>query len=437
MAPAVGALLMLVDVTIPVALLAATLPLRKGGLAARSAAALTAFMALLAFLAGRWGNDGINAAAYLLTFSLTLAIMALDVWLVCMATPWSALFCASAGYTAQNLGSSLAMLCNSVMGELGMGPVDRLQENLVMLVVFVLYQRLFVSRVHRERLEAVGDRYMLVGFFFCMLAVIGFDIAIKISVSEGVSAQTHVLLRVVHLALCGFLLLFEYRSLFETKLAVEAAIDRKIIEERSRQYEEGRKSIEALNKRMHDLVHGATRAAEQMGALDNPQVNELLEQIMGEVAHYDAIIRTGNESVDTVLTEKSLVCEREGDVALPHRRRQLPLLPAPERGLPAARGHRRRGVRGGARRGKPLAQGHRPHGGEARGHGLRKRGELRGGPGGRGRLPSLAPGHGRNQRARGHTGHERGRRDAPRHRDAAASLGQKGQAARRRPDASH
>lgn len=311
-APAVGALLMLVDVAIPVALLAATLPLRKGGLAARSAAALTAFLALLAFLAGRWGNDGINAAAYLLTFSLTLAIMALDVWLVCMATPWSALFCASAGYTAQNLGSSLAMLCNSVMGELGMGPVDRLQEKLIMLVVFILYQRLFVSRVHRERLEAVGDRYMLVGFFFCMLAVIGFDIAIKISVSEGVSAQTHVLLRVVHLALCGFLLLFEYRSLFETKLAVEAAIDRKIIEERSRQYEEGRKSIEALNKRMHDLVHGATRAAEQMGALDNPQVNELLEQIMGEVAHYDAIIRTGNESVDAVLTEKSLVCEREG-----------------------------------------------------------------------------------------------------------------------------
>lgn len=311
-APAVGALLMLVDVTIPVALLAATLPLRKGGLAARSAAALTAFLALLAYLAGRWGNDGINAAAYLLAFSLTLAVMALDVWLVCMATPWSALFCASAGYTAQNLGSSLAMLCDSVMGKLGMGPVDRLQEKLVMLVVFILYQRLFVSRVHRERLEAVGDRYMLVGFFFCMLAVIGFDIAIKISVSEGVSAQTHVLLRVVHLALCGFLLLFEYRSLFETKLAVEAAIDRKIIEERSRQYEEGRKSIEALNKRMHDLVHGATRAAEQMGALDNPQVNELLEQIMGEVAHYDAIIRTGNESVDAVLTEKSLVCEREG-----------------------------------------------------------------------------------------------------------------------------
>ena len=104
MAPAVGALLMLVDVTIPVALLAATLPLRKGGLAARSAAALTAFLTLLAYLAGRWGNDGINAAAYLLAFSLTLAVMALDVWLVCMATPWSALFCASAGYTAQNLG---------------------------------------------------------------------------------------------------------------------------------------------------------------------------------------------------------------------------------------------------------------------------------------------------------------------------------------------
>lgn len=305
-------LAMLLEVTVPVGMLAATLPMRKDHVPARASLALGVFLPLWAFLASKWGGDVVGAAGYLMTFSVTLAVMAVCVWLLFQTSAWSALFCASAGYTAQNLASSMNMLFREVCASLEASFPALLGEMAIVVLILVLYQKLFVSRVQRERLASVEDRYMLLGFFFCMLAVIGFDVAIKIAVAEGVSAQTHMLLRVVHLALCAFLLVFEYHSLFETRLVVEAAIDRKIIEERSRQYEEGRKSIEALNKRMHDLVHSATQAAEQMGALDNPQVNELLEQIMGEVAHYDAIIRTGSEPVDAVLTEKSLVCEREG-----------------------------------------------------------------------------------------------------------------------------
>lgn len=309
---AVRSLVMLLEAMVPVGLLAATLPMRRDDVPARGLLACALFLPLWAFLASRWGEHAVDAASYLITFSLTLGVMAACVWLLFKTSFWSALFCASAGYTAQNLGSSMNMLLQELLLSFDASGPTFAGELVLEALVLVLYQRLFVSRVQRERLASVEDRYMLLGFFFCMLAVIGFDVAIKIAVAEGVSAQTHVLLRVVHLALCAFLLVFEYHSLFETRLAVEAAIDRKIIEERSRQYEEGRKSIEALNKRMHDLVHSATQAAEQMGALENPQVNELLEQIMGEVAHYDAIIRTGSEPVDAVLTEKSLVCEREG-----------------------------------------------------------------------------------------------------------------------------
>jgi len=308
---AARSLVMLLEVAVPVGMLAATLPTRKDHVAARASLALGFYLPLWAFLASKWGEHAVDAASYLMTFSLTLGVMAACVWLLFQTSVWSALFCASAGYTAQNLGSSMNMLFQEALLSLGASEPTYVGELVLEGVVLVLYQRFFVSRVQRERLASVEDRYMLLGFF-CMLAVIGFDVAIKIAVAEGVSAQTHVLLRMVHLALCAFLMVFEYHSLFETRLAVEAAIDRKIIEERSRQYEEGRKSIEALNKRMHDLVHSATQAAEQMGALENPQVNELLEQIMGEVAHYDAIIRTGSEPVDAVLTEKSLVCEREG-----------------------------------------------------------------------------------------------------------------------------
>ena len=38
----------------------------------------------------------------------------------------------------------------------------------------------------------------------------------------------------------------------------------------------------------------------------------MLADIAREVSVYDAVVRTGNDALDTILTEKSLVCEREG-----------------------------------------------------------------------------------------------------------------------------
>ena len=63
---------------------------------------------------------------------------------------------------------------------------------------------------------------------------------------------------------------------------------------------------------MHDICHSVAESAVEMGATGDPRVDELISQVIDEVRHYDTVISTGNEPLDTVLTEKGLVCEREG-----------------------------------------------------------------------------------------------------------------------------
>lgn len=307
-----GALWLLLQIEIPVFLLADALPTRKVPLLLRVLIVAALLSPVALHLIASWGNGTIDVAGYLLIFASLLLLSAASVWAVFSTSVWTAFFCSSAGYTAQGFATGVQGVLRGTARLTQIESLATIPDDLVLLVTYIGFYLLFVRPVRKGRLELVADRRMLPAFGMCILAVIGLDVLLKQLGSQGIATSTVLALRCVHLAFCAFLLAFEYRSLVGSRLEIEAAVDRHILEERSRQYEESRLSIEAVNRRMHDIVRSTTEAARQMGALNNPQVNELLVQMVSEVNHYDAIIRTGNEALDTVLTEKSLVCESNG-----------------------------------------------------------------------------------------------------------------------------
>ena len=75
------------------------------------------------------------------------------------------------------------------------------------------------------------------------------------------------------------------------------------------QYQLSKETIELINHKCHDLKHQvqAIRAVK-----DEKERETYLEKIEKSVQIYSAIVRTGNEILDTILTEKSLICENSG-----------------------------------------------------------------------------------------------------------------------------
>ena len=135
-----------------------------------------------------------------------------------------------------------------------------------------------------------------------ILMVIGFDLIIKSLCEMGIPVAYAVCLRFVHGFICIFTVWMEYELLVNRKLASERDTT-----ERERQYQ-SRESIEAINIKCHDLRH-QIRALADGGAVVDPAA---LADVAREVDVYDAAVHTGNEALDTILTEKSLVCQREG-----------------------------------------------------------------------------------------------------------------------------
>ncbi|MBC5738509.1 ATP-binding protein [Lawsonibacter faecis] len=144
-------------------------------------------------------------------------------------------------------------------------------------VVLVLPFALFFSLVAKMWFYEEGGRVFLVCQFYAMLC-------------------------------CFFVLWVQTSQRKRTRLQAELEVQRQLRAKQQEQYELSRENIALINRKCHDLKH-------QVAALRTVRGEEAREASLREIERsvmiYDAIVKTGNEVLDTVLTEKSLLCERE------------------------------------------------------------------------------------------------------------------------------
>ncbi|MGM9593006.1 MAG: ATP-binding protein [Candidatus Onthomonas sp.] len=108
---------------------------------------------------------------------------------------------------------------------------------------------------------------------------------------------------------CLFVLWLQAEQRREVSLLAAVETERRLRLQTQEQYELSRENIDLINRKCHDLKH-------QIAALrfvDGREEREAsLREIENSVMIYDSVAKTGNEVLDTVLTEKSLLCERNG-----------------------------------------------------------------------------------------------------------------------------
>jgi len=101
---------------------------------------------------------------------------------------------------------------------------------------------------------------------------------------------------------------FAQLALFNMKnLNREVTLLKKFLHEKQRQYEISKETIDIINHKCHNLKHHiqAYRVASQ-----DEKDNTLLE-IEKAVMIYDTVVKTDNEAVNIILTEKTLHCEAQ------------------------------------------------------------------------------------------------------------------------------
>ncbi len=110
--------------------------------------------------------------------------------------------------------------------------------------------------------------------------------------------------------LCCFFMLFIQSSMINVKkLEKEISVINHIWRQEREQYEISKENIDLINRKCHDLKYQIRKIAG--GGLSEKQKKEIEDVI----SIYDGMLKTGNEALDVIFAEKSLVC-RKHDVKL-------------------------------------------------------------------------------------------------------------------------
>ena len=130
-----------------------------------------------------------------------------------------------------------------------------------------------------------------------MLAYLGFTMnQIPEAIAYGVRAL-----------FCILMLTLFYAEWKQARILAQNALEKRIDEEKLRHYEDLNGVIRTMNIKAHDLRH-------QIRELRTGSIvtEEVISELTESVRNYESYIKTGNDTLDVLLTEAALRCERKG-----------------------------------------------------------------------------------------------------------------------------
>ena len=130
------------------------------------------------------------------------------------------------------------------------------------------------------------------------------DILVKIASLPGLSDG--VMLRISMTCSDILALLLQYSSFRAGKLEKEKMRTEALLQAEQEQYRLSRETIELVNMKCHDLKHRLAQIRAEGGGA------EQLKDVEEAVLFYENVAKTGNDALDSVLTQKSLSCEKHG-----------------------------------------------------------------------------------------------------------------------------
>lgn len=219
---------------------------------------------------------------------------------------WDAVYGSCYGYATQHLSYVIV----DIILELFPGAQRHISViTAVILSVIILCCYILVSRKlpvlgeYRVDRQTAFQSLILVipfAFFLSMLAAQFYD--------EGKGLALYLICRTYAACCCIFAL--GVQTIINEKISIEAEYRtrQRLWEKQREQYQLSKENIDIINRKCHDLKY---QVAALRTELNERKRSESLDAIESAVMIYDSAVSTGNEVLDTILTERSLCCEAE------------------------------------------------------------------------------------------------------------------------------
>ncbi|MCD7760489.1 MAG: ATP-binding protein [Clostridiales bacterium] len=219
---------------------------------------------------------------------------------VCRVPLREAAYCAACAYLMEHIAYCLRLLEGWALAPVDVSvgsPLYFLNSILVYGVVYLLFVRKMVQKGHYVT-SALNSLSLTLGVLAVVLVMSALASAYEFEVVHAVYA----------LFCCTGALYGQLRQQQKQGLEQELALQQQLWQQQKAQYEMSRDTIQLINQKCHDLKH----QVEALRHINEPEYrNTVIDSLQDAVMIYDTKIETGNEILNTVLTEKSLRCQQE------------------------------------------------------------------------------------------------------------------------------
>ena len=210
------------------------------------------------------------------------------------------LFFATSAYAMQHLMRRIAEIICTVFSISGFWRFFTIMT--VGLICLVAFYFIFAKRIKSRECLGIKNIHIII------LSLITISIVYVLSVYVGREGEITVYSGKIYAAVCSLLLLVIQFGLFEQeKKARERQEIERILHNEREVRRISKENIELINIKCHDLKH---QIAAIRRIADNEKWKASLKEVEKAILIYDSIAKTGNDTVDMILSEKCLRCER-------------------------------------------------------------------------------------------------------------------------------
>ena len=241
---------------------------------------------------------------FMISFSISLCYIAtlLGYWWCYDVKFNEILFCGVSAYAVQNFGHNIYIWLKTYIGFEDGSSISAMITVLLFTSIYTSGYLLFAGGVAKYKIEDVSRLRNLANSIFILLLTTFLPILFSNSGEDG-----NVLFLLYALMGDILVIFIEFNLLYEGKLLRQNEMMEHILLVGQRQYQISKDTIELINMKSHDLKH-------QIKALRNMKNEDMKEDVFKEIEQaillYDYSIKTGNDTLDVILMEKSLYSEK-------------------------------------------------------------------------------------------------------------------------------
>ena len=176
----------------------------------------------------------------------------------------------------------------------------------IMLICYLILYIPFQNKTNRTNYTEATRRKLLYISLLALLCVLFVS-----SYRDTHAAESFALMlasRILSVLCCLLLLIMKTGILQLNSVEQETDTLKRLRVAEREQYEQKKETVELINIKCHDLRHQIDLLEKQGMAPAQSELNEMKKLIR----IYDSSVKTGNETLDVILTERSLYCEKYG-----------------------------------------------------------------------------------------------------------------------------